>query len=105
MAQEDRKVLNMFTDCVRRRFPDARIWTFGSRARGNAAWDSDFDLFIVLNELNQETDLWIRDIAWEIGFENDLVITTVLIDQEQLERGPMSASTLVATILREGISA
>ena len=59
---------------------------------------------IALSEVEQKIDRWIRDIAWEVGFENDRVITTVLVDKEQFEHGPMSESTIVANILREGIS-
>jgi predicted nucleotidyltransferase len=104
MSKEDRLILNVFTDLVHERFQDARIWAFGSRARGDATWDSDFDMFIVLSKIDQEADRWIRDIAWRVGFENDRVITTVLIDKEQFENGPMSESSLIANILREGLS-
>ena len=104
MSDEDQKVFNEFAALVRERFSDARFWTVGSRAKGEATWESDFDLFIVLSEVDQEIHRWIRDIAWEIGFNNDRVITTVLIDKEQFEHGPISESTLVDNILREGIS-
>lgn len=50
-------------------------------------------------------DSLIRKIAWEIGFENDRVITTVIIEKKDFEIGPMSESTLVTNILREGIPA
>jgi hypothetical protein len=62
-------------------------------------------MFIVLNEVDQTIDRWVRDIAWEVGFENDRVITTILLDKVQFENGPMSESTIVDNILREGISA
>jgi predicted nucleotidyltransferase len=105
MSKEDRKILDEFTSRVRERFSDAQVWAFGSRARGEATWESDFDLLIVLNEIDQKIGRWIRDIAWEVGFENGRIITTVLLDREQFERGPMSESTLVDNVLREGISA
>ena len=105
MSQQDRQILAEFTKRVCKRFPEARIWAFGSRARGDAGWDSDFDICIVLDRIDHIIDRWIRDVAWEIGFENDRVITTVLINKEQFEHGPMSESTLVANVLREGISA
>ena len=104
MSKQDRRILDQFTSRVRERFPEARIWAFGSRARGNATWESDFDICIVLNQVNQETDRWIRDIAWEVGFENELVITTVVFDFDQFENGPMSESTLVANVLQEGVA-
>jgi len=104
MSEQDRSILDQFTSRVRERFQDARIWAFGSRARGNATWESDFDICIVLNQVNQETDRWIRDIAWEVGFENERVITTVVFDFDQFENGPMSESTLVANVLQEGVA-
>ncbi len=104
MSKQDRRIFDQFTSRVRQRFPDARIWAFGSRARGNATWESDFDICIVLNQVNQETDRWIRDIAWEVGFENERVITTVVFDFDQFENGPMSESTLVANVLQEGVA-
>jgi len=105
ISNEDRKILNAFSARVNERFSDARIWAFGSRVRGKATWESDFDIFIVLNEVDPKIDRWIRDVAWEVGFENDRVITTVLLDKTQFEHGPMSESSLVANVLREGISA
>jgi predicted nucleotidyltransferase len=105
MSNEDRKILREFKTRVREKFSDARVWAFGSRARGEATWRSDFDLLIVLSEVDQKIGRYIRDIAWEVGFENDPVFTTVWLDREQFEHGPMSESTLVDNILREGISA
>ena len=105
MSKEDREILKKFTARVHERFSDARVWAFGSRARGEATWESDFDIFIVLSKVDQKIDRWIRDIAWEVGFENDRVITTILLDKVEFEHGPMSESTIVANILREGISA
>ena len=105
LTHEDQGVLTELTARIRERFPGARVWVYGSRARGTAAWDSDFDVCIVLQQVDQEIDRWIRDMAWEVGFENDRVITTVVMDQEEFEHGPMSESTLVGNILQEGVAA
>ena len=67
--------------------------------------DSDFDVCIVLVKVDQNIDRWIRDLAWEVGFDNDRVITTVVMNKVEFEQGPMSESTLVGNILQEGIAA
>lgn len=103
MSKEDWKILNEFCARVHERFSDARVWAFGSRARGDASWDSDFDVFVGLSKVDQKAERWIRDIAWQVGFENERVITTLLIDREQFENDPMSESTIVDNILREGV--
>ncbi len=105
MSREDKKTLDELSRRVRERFPEARLWAFGSRAQGNASWDSDFDTCIVLKRVDGEVLRWIRSIAWEIGFENERVITTVVLDFAEFEKGPMSESTRVENILQEGISA
>ncbi len=105
ISQEDRKILNEFSLRIRKHFPEARIWAFGSRARGIATWESDFDICIVLEHVDNEIDRQIRDISWEVGFENDRVITTIVLDSDQFERGPMSESTLVENIMMEGVAA
>ncbi len=105
MLADDRKILEILAKRIRDLYPTARVWAFGSRARGDATWESDFDVCIVLPQKDESAEAAIRDICWEIGFENDRVITTVIIDQRQFDDGPMSESTLVENILREGVPA
>lgn len=105
ISKEDRKILTEFSERIRRIFPGAKIWAFGSRARGAATWESDFDTCIVLDRLDEDIHRQIREVAWEVGFEHDRVITTVVFDYDQFEKGPMSESTLVGNILQEGVAA
>jgi uncharacterized protein len=44
MTKRDRSILEIFAARVRQHFPEARIWAFGSRARGDATWESDLDV-------------------------------------------------------------
>jgi predicted nucleotidyltransferase len=105
ITDQDRGILDQFSREIRKRFSSAKIWAFGSRSRGTAEWDSDFDICVVLDFVDRETDRWIRGVAWEVGFENERLITTIVLDSEEFERGPMSESTLVGNILQEGVAA
>jgi uncharacterized protein len=105
ITDQDRRILDKFSREIRKRFPRAKIWAFGSRSRGTADWDSDFDVCVVLDSVDRETDSWIRGVAWEVGFENERLITTIVLDSEEFETGPMSESTLVENILQDGVAA
>ncbi|MGB2819937.1 MAG: nucleotidyltransferase domain-containing protein [Phycisphaerae bacterium] len=105
MEAEDLIVLRRLADRVRHRFPDANVWAYGSRARGDAAPDSDFDVCIVVDTLDEQVDQQIMDIAWEVGFDEDVVISTVTFSRREFTSGPMSHSPLVRTIRRDGVAA
>jgi predicted nucleotidyltransferase len=105
MAARDRRILDLFAARVRQHFPAARIWAFGSRARGDSTWESDLDVCVVLHQHAPDTDDLIGQIAWGIGFEHELVITPLCFASEEFEHGPMSASTLVTNILQDGVAA
>ena len=107
MTPRDRVVLAEFARGVRAVIPDARIWAFGSRARGAADSDSDFDICVVIPIDSPAARKSIIQVAWEVGFNEPdcMVLSPVILSRESFEDGPMSASTLVANILREGVAA
>ena len=105
MLPEDRRMLELFAARVRALAPSAAICAFGSRARGSAHPESDLDLCLVVPEVTRELRDRIYAIAWEIGFDEGRVLAPIILSEEDFERAPMSASTLVANIRREGIAA
>ena len=106
MMPADRHILTAFARRVRERCPQAQIWAFGSRARGEATGASDLDMCVVVEEpATRALKDWIGDVAWEVGFEANRVVTTIVFERQAFEHGPQSASPLVANILREGVAA
>ncbi len=76
---------------------------FGSRARGEATPDSDLDVYLVVAELTPTLRRWVDEIAWEVGFERDRVISTLVTTRHGLEQGPFGAQPVVQVIEREGV--
>jgi predicted nucleotidyltransferase len=81
---------------------DVRV--FGSRARGQAAPDSDLDIFVEVASLSPALRRRIDEIAWEVGFERDYIISPIVVTRQELQEGPIGASPLILEIEREGVS-
>jgi predicted nucleotidyltransferase len=105
MSKNDKRILGEFTKRIRELFPDARIWAFGSRTRGQETEGSDLDVCVVVNSLDETIDRAIMGVAWEVGFKHDIIISTITYSQQEFERGPCSESVLVRNILTEGVAA
>jgi|SRR2546428_12965069 len=105
MLPEDRQILDLFAKRVHALEPSASIRAFGSRARGSADPQSDLDLCVILAEVTPDLRNAIYLIAWEIGFDNNRLLAPIILSEEAFDRGPLSASTLVANIRRESVAA
>jgi predicted nucleotidyltransferase len=83
--------------------PLYEVRLFGSRARRQATMESDLDLYIETGNLSREQKRLISEVAWEIGFENDVVIVPLAVKRSEARKGPFSVSTLYRAIKNEGI--
>jgi len=103
MTARDQSILNQFANKIRQRIPNAQIWAFGSRARGNAQPDSDFDVCVVAQSMGPKEREIVSYIAWEVGFEHELLITALKYSREQFENSPRVSSPLFRAIHTEGV--
>jgi predicted nucleotidyltransferase len=99
----DRQIAREFRRRLAQVMPILDLRVYGSRARGDAAPDSDLDLFIKVEDVTPELRERISEIAWEVGFQMDRVISTTVATPDDLERGPMGANPLILNIEQEGV--
>jgi predicted nucleotidyltransferase len=78
-----------------------RIYLFGSRARGDAGMDSDYDLMVVVPELAEPAYRLAQrahSVLWGLGTAADILVWS----REAFDRRLHLRASLPATVLREG---
>jgi predicted nucleotidyltransferase len=103
LTEADRRIVREFQRRLVAIVPVLDLRVFGSRARGDATPESDLDVFIELEEFTPELRQRISELAWEVGFKMDRVISTVVTTRADLDRGAMGANPLILNVEREGV--
>jgi predicted nucleotidyltransferase len=78
-----------------------RIYLFGSRARGDAGVDSDYDLMVVVPQLAEPAYRLAQrahSVLWGLGTAADILVWS----REAFDSRLHLAASLPATVLREG---
>ncbi len=97
-----------FAEAVKKRValydPEAKAILFGSRARGDAEPDSDWDLLVLTKMTDTESlnRVLLTDLLHQVEMPNDWIISLIVRNEEDwMDR--YSVTTLFDTIQREGI--
>ncbi len=103
LTETDWQIVREFQRRLADVVPVLDLRVFGSRVRGDAVPDSDLDVFVELEACSPELRRRISEVAWEVGFEMDRIISTVVTTRHELEHGAMGANPLVLNIEQEGV--
>lgn len=76
---------------------------FGSRAKGNQDEFSDMDVFIEIPSVDDALREKIRDITWEVGFDNSMVISILIFSEDRLKKAISKHSPILNSIMKDGI--
>lgn len=84
--------------------PIEKVIVFGSRARGDAEEDSDLDLFVVVSQRNRPIKEAIDKCCWQVGFEEGIIIQTVVMTRDEADNSPQRSSLLMQASRQEGVA-
>lgn len=100
------EICRSFSKRVRSLIPEAVIILYGSAARGTMEEFSDIDVYV---ETPDSYDIaavrsQVSDIAWEVGFDNDRIIQTVVYRKSEVWGTPRRSSPFIKAIHNEGVT-
>ncbi|RJP21645.1 MAG: nucleotidyltransferase domain-containing protein [Candidatus Omnitrophota bacterium] len=105
MNEKDYEIVKQFKQkLLENNIPIREIIVFGSRARGDAAPDSDMDVLVLLDWTSFELERQVSHCAWEVGFETDIMIQPVVMSHKQAREGPEKSSLLIMAVEKEGVN-
>ena len=106
MAQpiEKRELLKRVKTAVRALAPSAEIILYGSRARGTAGVDSDWDFLILLpSPRDKMLEAQIKDRLYDVELETDTILSSVVRSKREWRSARYAVLPLRQQIERDGV--
>ncbi len=103
MKTSETKILNQIKRIIKDKEPSAKIYLYGSRSRGTAKDDSDWDLLILLNiddistEIEREISYPLYDLEFDIG-----EVISPMIYTEKEWNSKYKVTPFYQNVMREG---
>lgn len=103
-AKADRALVDRLRDAVRELEPEARLILYGSRARGDAHRDSDWDLLILLEGPSDEArQQALRQRLLDVALDTGAVVSPITMSSDEWDSPVCRVSPFRANVEDDGI--
>lgn len=104
MKTSKTKILNQIKRIVKDKEPSAKIYLYGSRSRGTAKDNSDWDLLILLNkdDITNEVEREITYPLYDLEFDTGEVISPMIYSEKEWN-SKYKVTPFYQNVMREGI--
>jgi uncharacterized protein len=104
MKTSRNKILNQIKRIVKDKEPSAKIYLYGSRSRGTAKDNSDWDLLILLNkdDISNDDEREITYPLYDLEFDTGEVISPMIYSEKEWN-SKYKVTPFYQNVMREGI--
>lgn len=105
MNVKEKHIIDLIRTKIHKKNPNAQVILFGSHARGDSHTDSDWDILILLSELDisRKTEMEYREEMFEVELEIGEAISTFVFSKTTWE-SKHRVTPLYQNIKTEGIT-
>ncbi len=104
MKKQDLKIAKKLKKKLKSKVKLIDFRVFGSRVSETNDVFSDLDVYIQIETIDEDIRRKIFDTAWEVGYENNLVISTLIVTKDEVTNSPLRSSPIIKNIYQYGIT-
>lgn len=105
LKENQQEILQRCKEIILEVVPTAQLILYGSRARGEAMADSDYDLLVIIDDpISWQLERIIGDRTYELELETDSVLSIQFISSEAWNSRSYQSLPFHQNVVRDGIS-
>ncbi|OGP54061.1 MAG: hypothetical protein A2Y65_00595 [Deltaproteobacteria bacterium RBG_13_52_11] len=103
LSKKEKLMLRAIKEAVQRIAPASEVVFFGSRARGEVAPESDWDILILADNVTYELKDEICAALYDLELEREIIINPLILDKREWTSGLYLHHPIHRNVEREGM--
>ena len=103
LSDKEREIIQKMRTAVNKTLPDSTMILFGSRARGNAAADSDWDVLVLAETVSPEIEERVFSALFDVELDENIIINPLVLPRDEWNIKRYRNHPIHDTVEAEGI--